>query len=413
MLDAIDIKNSYLQFMEKRGWPFRKAGTLVDSTFRHCFTISGAVDWFNEKLRNDPYNKEAYVYWVRCFRHYDIPDGIHLPFFWMMLDVSWDFHSREKSIQDNFDFLMKMGLEKEKLRITCWKGGRVFGDGINLSADVEKTCVGYEFEKMQAEGLFIPKDETAIKAWKKCGLRDEQIVEFGEEENLDPSGYDAILLNAREHFAGVRSEVYYPIDDRFIEIGVFLCEEYIKKTVALKFKIPQDILQDDMNGDKFLLKLHPKPVPAGFGFERLAMAVNHVSSFYELDPYRGLIEILIKNSNFEENDVNLKIAEESSAYVSALVWFVHDGAQLITKNRERQKRGIYRKIIKTIIANLRKLNLDGDDIYLELFKKVINFYLKDKECQSLIGLENQCLDEIYKQKGRMKIDEKQALRFTD
>ncbi|MEW6770780.1 MAG: hypothetical protein AB1330_05245 [Bacillota bacterium] len=54
-MDAIQIKTMYLEFMAKRGWPTRKSGKLVDATFPHCFTISGAVDWFNTKLRTDPF----------------------------------------------------------------------------------------------------------------------------------------------------------------------------------------------------------------------------------------------------------------------------------------------------------------------------------------------------------------------
>lgn len=405
-MNSLQIKKMYLEFMEKRGWPIRRSGKLVDSTFPHCFTISGAVDWFNTKLASDPFRKEAYVYWVRCFRHYDIPDGIHLPFFWMILDVSWDLYPREKAIIDNFEFFKEMGLDPDKLKITCWKGGKVYGLGINLAADVEKACSGPEFEKMQKEGVFIPRDEEAINAWKKCGIKDEQIIECGELETLDPSGFDAILLNAREHFAGVRSEPYYPVKGRLIEIGVFLSEEYVKKTIALRLNVPQAVLEDDINSDKFLLHLKPRPVPGGFGFERLAMAVNDVSNFYELEPYRTLKEILIREAGIDKE----RIIEDTTAYITAIVWFVHDGAQFLTKNAERQRRGIYRKMLKIIIFNLGNLGLDYDDIYLRLFGEAINFYLQDDECQTLQGLEKVCLEEIYKQKERIKIEERNAAR---
>lgn len=411
-MNALQIKKMYLEFMEKRGWPVRSSGKLVDSTFPHCFTISGAVDWFNTKLANSPLSKEAYVYWVRCFRHYDIPGKIHLPFFWMMLTVSWDLYSREKTIIDNFEFFKELGLDPDKLKITCWKGGQVYGKGINLAADIDKACVGPEFEKMQKEGFYIPKDEEAINAWKQCGIKDEQIIECGELETLDPSGFDAILLNAREHFAGVRSEPYYKIKDKWVEIGVFLSEEYVKKTMALRFNVPQEVLEDDINSDKFLLHLKPRPVPGGFGFERLAIAVNNTTSFYDLEPYKVLKEILITEGGLDKDLDKDKetTVEATTAYISAIVWFVHDGAQFLTKNAERQRRGVYRKILKTVIRNLTGLGLDYDDIYLRLFGEVVNFYLQDEECQTLRGLEKLCLEEIHKQKERIKIEEKNLLR---
>ncbi|MEW6192114.1 MAG: hypothetical protein AB1507_01985 [Bacillota bacterium] len=409
-MNAIQIKKMYLEFMAKRGWPTRKSGKLVDSTFPHCFTISGAVDWFNTKLRTDPFRKEAYAYWVRCFRHYDAPDDTHLPFFWMLLCVSWDLYPREKAIADNFAFFKELGLDQNRLKITCWKGGKVYGRGINLAADVENSCTGREFKKMQKEGIFIPRDDEAVNAWKRCGIKDDQIIRAGELETLDPSGFDAILLNAREYFAGVRSEPYYEINGRYVEIGVFLSEEYIKKPIALRDKVPQEVLEDPLDSDKFLLRLKPKPVPAGFGFERLAMAVNDFNSFYELEPYRTLREVLTSGRKLDESKE--KMVLETAAYVPAIVWLVHDGADLLVKNKERQRRGIYRKVLKTVIRNLRELGLDSDDIYLGLFNAVINYYLQDEECQTLKGMDKPCLEEICKQKERMVLEEKNLARQT-
>jgi len=136
------------------------------------------------------------------------------------------------------------------------------------------------------------------------------------------------------------------------------------------------------------------------------MAVNDVSSFYELEPYRMLKEILVREAGIDKEGV----IENTIAYITAIVWFVHDGAQFLTKNAERQRRGIYRKMLKTIIFNLGNLGLDYDDIYLRLLGEAINFYIQDEECQTLQGLEKSCLEEIYKQKERIKIEERNAAR---
>ena len=130
-MDMHEIMDLYLKFMENRGWPVRQSGKLTESTFPHCFTISGAVDFFNKKIRTNPFEKEGFAYCVRCFRHYDEPDRTHLPFFWMLLTVSWDLHSREKAIVDNFDFAKTLHLDTNNFLISCWKGGMVYGKGIN------------------------------------------------------------------------------------------------------------------------------------------------------------------------------------------------------------------------------------------------------------------------------------------
>ena len=82
------------------------------------------------------------------------------------------------------------------------------------------------------------------------------------------------------------------------------------------------------------------------------------------------------------------------------------------KLKNKQRRGINRGALKRVIQNLRELRLDNNEIYLELFRQAINFYLQAEEYQSLKGLEEACLEEIDKQKGRIKIEEKQLLRAS-
>jgi hypothetical protein len=403
-MDMLELKNAYLKFMSdaKPSWEVRQSPKLVDSTFPHCYTISGAVDYFNRKVTQSPLQPDGFSYWVRCFRHYDTPDDTHLPFFWMLLDVDWNLHTRTRAIKDNFAFLEKIGLDRKKLKVTCWQGGKIYGKGINLEADVEKTCTGPEFKKLQNEGFFIARDEEAINTWKDCGVKDSQIVECGEIGTLDPSGFDAIMLNAREHFCGVRSEPYYDMNGRFVEIGVYLSEEYIKRTIT--GNVIKDAFEDPADPN-FLMHLKARPVPAGFGVERMLMAINNLNSVFEIEPYRSLVNTMMKRGKLADGD--RKLVESTSAWVSAIVWLCHDGANLLTRNSMKARRGIYRGVLKDVIQNLRKLGLDNDEVYLELFRGIIDFYARDKDYQSLQGIQKLCLEEIDKQKARMKIEAKQ------
>jgi hypothetical protein len=150
--------------------------------------------------------------------------------------------------------------------------------------------------------------------------------------------------------------------------------------------------------------LKPRPVPAGFGFERLAIAVNDCSGFFELEPYKSLRAVL--TGGREPDEGKAKIILDTTAYSTAVVWLVHDGANLLVKNTERQRRGVYRKLLKTVIRNLRELGMDRDNVYLSLFSEVVNYYLQDEECQTLRGMEKPCLEEIHRQKERIKMEEK-------
>jgi alanyl-tRNA synthetase len=408
-MDMLELKKAYLKFMNERKpnhWEVRQSPKLIDSTFPHCYTISGAVDFFNRKVNNSPLQSEAFTYWVRCFRHYDLPDDTHLPFFWMLLDVSWNLdnkYSRTGAIKDNFAFLEKIGLDRSKLKVTCWQGGKIYGKGINLEADVEHTCVGPEFRKLQKEGMYIARDDEAIEAWKSCGIKDSQIVLCGEIGTLDPSGFDAIMLNAREHFCGVRSEPYYDMNGRFVEIGVYLSEEYTKKTTSAN--VDPNAFAADSDESNFLLHLKANPIPAGFGCERMLMAINGLDSVMDIEPYKTIRDTIIKKGKLSAS--NKTLAETTCAYIPAIAFLVYDGANLLIKNSMKARRGIYRQTLKTVIQNMRKFGLDKDENYAELFGQAVGFFTGADEYKALAGIDKQCLEEIQKQQARMKIEDKQ------
>jgi alanyl-tRNA synthetase len=162
---------------------------------------------------------------------------------------------------------------------------------------------------------------------------------------------------------------------------------------------------EDPNDPNFLMHLKARPVPAGFGVERMLMAINGLNSVFEIEPYRTLVQTMLKTGKLGESD--RKLVESTSAWVSAIVWLCHDGANLLTNNSMKARRGIYRGTLKDVIQNLRKFGLDREDVYMELFQEVVEFYARDKDYQSLQGVERLCLEEINKQKARMKIEAKQ------
>jgi len=386
--------------MEKRGWPVRKSSLLIDSTFPTSFVISGAVDWFNYKIANDPFGSEGYATCQRCFRHWDSPDKTHLPFFWMLLNVSWNLHSWEKVMQDNFDFLTQiLKVDASKLEVTYWEGGKVFGSNIKTEADVDGFCKGSEFQSLKEDGIFIEKDEEAIAIWKRLGIKDEQLIYAGEKS--DSFGRDAVLLNAREHFAGIRSEPYYKFKNgSSFEIGVFLHESHIKKPFALKLNIPDSVLIDSKNEDKFLLRIKPQVKPGGFGLERIAMAANNLESVFELEPYSTMKAFLKQTMDADGDYYRESLAEKITALIPAIVFTIHDGALLLNRS-QNQRRSIYRGALKAVIDDLRILDLDVDEIYSKLFEITTSFYLQDEEFFGLKGIETTCLDEIKRQKERI------------
>jgi alanyl-tRNA synthetase len=426
-LNSKEIKREYLKYMSEKGWAYKAAERLVNSTFPHSFVISGALNWANGKLQEDPFSKEIFMTCQRCFRHFDEPAPPRLPFFHMLLTVSWDYYSREKIIEDNFKFLTEiLKLDPNKIKITYWKGGNVYGLQVNPEADVYQSCVGSEFEKMRKDGFYIPMDEEAVNAWKNCGIKNEQLIATGE---IDPAGLETIILNAREPLAGVRSELFYEIEKgHLLEVGIFVYEGYIKKPIALRYNVKPEAFENplDLKSEKFLLKLKPKFVAGGLGLERVTMIMNGVNNIFQIEPMKSLRKILMSNAkdvNYNElvaqtEEINKKrgslyrknllelakkntkenIINNAIAYLMALPWLINDGANELPLKKEKQRVGIYRKVLRTIIADLEIIGCDKEEIYKEFFDKVIDFYSDDIEPLKISSKE--CIKEIEKQKER-------------
>ncbi|MFZ5954849.1 MAG: hypothetical protein ACOYT4_00320 [Nanoarchaeota archaeon] len=420
MINSKQIQKEYLGYMNSQNWSIWNSKKLINSTFPTCFVISGAVDWFNKKIIENPLIPEAYVTYQRCFRHFDEPDKTHQPFFWMLLTISWDKYSREKVIEDNYKFATGiLGLKSENLLFTVWQGGNIYGLGINTNedADIERINQGKEFDNMKKYGINMPRDEEAINAWLSQGIKNNQILEVGELDLINNK--DAILLNSREHFAGVRSEPYYlnQKTGKYHEIGVFLHESHIKKTFAKRLNVLSQGLEDSLNKNSFLLKLKPKISPGGFGLERLTMAMNEVSDVYEIEPLTTLKDILMNSSNEKPSYIILKdnsttygfehiknldkekIVENAASYLHCLPWFIKDSAQNLSIKKDRQRTGIYRKVLRTILVNMQSLGCDNYKNYDKLLREVINFY--SDSIERIGDIKQICIREIDNQRKRI------------
>jgi hypothetical protein len=158
-------------------------------------------------------------------------------------------------------------------------------------------------------------------------------------------------------------------------------------------------LEDDADSDKFLLRLKAKTIVGGFVAERLAMALNGSETLFDLAPYRDLEAMLVKQGRAAIAD-RARI-RKAVAQIPAIIWLVNDGANE-SEGNTKARQAIYRDALKTAVENIAALALDSDETYLGLFKRACNFYAQDDDFKSVASLEMVSLDEIKKQKRRMK-----------
>jgi hypothetical protein len=222
---------------------------------------------------------------------------------------------------------------------------------------------------------------------------------MGESDKSDPSGSGTVHLDTHDYFAGTRSAIHYSVNGCYVEIGETVVDCFVKKSAATALSVAAAALEDDPDSDKPLLRLKAKTVVGGFVAERLAMALNGSESIFDIAPYRDLEAMLVKLGRGADAD---RVRVDSAvARIPAIMWLVNDGANL-SKGNTKTRQTIFRDTVKTVVQNIVALNLDSDETYTRLFKQACDFYAQDDDFKSVAGLDLVCLDEIKKQKRRMK-----------
>jgi alanyl-tRNA synthetase len=254
-----DIRTAFLEFFRDRQHAVVPSSPLVprnDPTL--MFTNAGMVQFKNtftgaEKL---PFNRATSV--QKCVRaggkHNDL-DNVgytqrHHTFFEMLGNFSFGDYFKEAAIEYAWDFVSKtVALPKDKLLVTVY-----------------------------------PTDDVARNLWKKiAGLPDERII--GHESNLwamgpiGPCGYcSEIFFDQGPGVEGGPPGSPEEDGDRFLEFW---------NLVFMQFEQVDENTRIDL----------PKPsIDTGMGLERIAAILQGVTSNYETDLFRHLIEASIAAS---------------------------------------------------------------------------------------------------------------------
>lgn len=251
MKTSKEIRSSYLSFFKSKGLPVLPSSSLIphsDPTL--LFTSAGMVQFKANFLGIDNSLKNAATC-QKCVRTTDI-DSVgfterHLTFFEMLGNFSFGDYFKEGAIAWAWEYLTEvMGLEKEKLYVSIYKGG------------------------------IAPRDAEAYKIWEKFVPQDH-IFELGEADNfwtMGPTGP-----------CGPCSEIYYDFGEkgcknphcditcdcgRFVEIWNIVFESYNRQE------------------DGTLAPLPHNNIDTGMGLERLCMAIQGAKNVFETDLFTPL-----------------------------------------------------------------------------------------------------------------------------
>ena len=252
-MTTAEIRESFLKFFEEKGcqrWP---SSSLVPDDPSMLLTSAGMVQFkpyfLQQKHLDEPYIGTTTV--QKCVRTNDIDiigtDGRHLSFFEMLGNFAFGAYFKEE--------------------MCAW------------ALDYSVNVLELPFEKLYFT-VFEDDDET-IEIWKNLGVDPSHITRLGEDDNFwraGPTGpcgpCSEIYYDQGEDVGCGRAECAPGCDcDRFLEYWNLVFTQY------------------DGQEDGTLAPLPKKNIDTGMGLERMAAIMQGVTSNFDTDVLRGLIEV--------------------------------------------------------------------------------------------------------------------------
>lgn len=203
--------------------------------------------------------------------------------------------------------------------------------------------------KLPADKLWISvyvEDEEAADIWRKeIGLDPARIVRMGKEDNFWEIGHGP---------CGPSSEIYFDLGpgvgcgrpdckvgcdcDRFLEVWNLVFTQYNRMP------------------DGSLLTLDKKNIDTGAGLERMATVLQGVTSIYEIDTVRPLVEHIADEALSVNNRLSLRIVAE---HLRGIVFLVSDG--VLPSNEGRGY--VLRRLLRRAVRHGRLLGIDNPFLY--------------------------------------------------
>jgi alanyl-tRNA synthetase len=257
-MNAEDIRETFLSFFESKDHRRLPSGSLVPASYDPSVLLTTAgmqpLKPYFSGAEPAPYPRLTSC--QKCFRTTDIENvGLtarHLTFFEMLGNFSIGDYFKQGAVEYALELSEKLGFDQRDIWVTVFGGDDELGIG----------C-----------------DEQAIACWRAVGMPDERIVHLGRKDNFWQSGSvgpcgpcSELYLDRGPQFGGPDD---LPGDDteRFLEYW---------NLVFMQFELHEDGSVTD---------LPKQSIDTGLGLDRLAAILQDVSSVFETDVFRPLIDL--------------------------------------------------------------------------------------------------------------------------
>ena len=362
MLKGNEIRQLYLDFFKnKHQHTVVESSSLVPDNPTVLLTTAGMLQFLPIFLGivKSPYDPARATSCQKCARAGGKDSDIenvgrtprHHTFFEMLGNFSFGDYYKKEIIPWAWDFVTNvLKLDKDRLWITIFE-----------------------------------TDDEAYDIWRSVGVPDERIKRKGKKDNFwGPPGASGSC--------GPCSEIHYDLGEQFKcsdDCGIDTCE--CDRWVEIWNLVFTELYQDEEGNQS---PLESKNVDTGMGLERIAMVCQGVTSTFETDLLRPILDEVVKMSGVEykkseKTDVSLRIITDHARCVTFLI---NDGVIPGNEGRSYVLRMILRRALRhgkilgmelPFLYKLVDVVVDNyGDAYPDLRKnkqKIIDTILKEEE----------------------------------
>ena len=317
-MKAIEIRNKYLNFFKNHGHVVIPSAPLIPENDPSVLFTTAGMQPLVPYLLGEPHPAGTRLTdYQKCVRTNDIDevgDNRHLTYFEMLGNWSLGDYFKEESIQMSYDFLTKeLGIPVEKLSVTCFAG--------------DEDCA---------------RDEVTASCWKKAGIPEERIYNFGKDDNWWIAGEEGPCGPDTEMFYDTGKPKCSPECNPSCGCGKYV---EIWNNVFMEF-------YKDENGKYSKLKQHN--VDTGLGLERMTMLLEGKETPFETELFAPIMDKLVELQKVD-NIASRRIVAE---HLRSSMMIICDGGRPSNVDRGY----ILRRLIRRMVRHMNKLQISLDEL---------------------------------------------------
>lgn len=371
MTTSSEVREKYLKFFEKRGHVIIPPAPLVlENDPTTLFTSSGMQPLVPYLMGQKHELGTRLVDSQPAIRLQDIEevgDNRHDTYFEMLGNWSLGDYFKEEQLSWIWEFLTKeLKLSPAKLYVSIFEGNES-----------------------------VPEDMESFNIWKKLGVSDDHIFEYGVKKNWWSRSGTPDEMPIGE-IGGPDSEIFYEFENvkhdtafgekchpncdcgRFLEIG---------NSVFIQYK---------KNEKEELEELPQKNVDFGGGLERLAAAINNDPDIFRTDIFWPIIEKMQKvyDKKYEGNERDFRIVADHLRSSEALI-----NSGVFPSNKMHGY--ILRRLIRRMATKFNDLEkvIDNPVILEELKKFKVSLDSGLKEIKKIDKITGKIAFDLYQSYG--------------